>query len=146
MRQVSKAVVMACAVLTGGMAHAGPPVEVTFRNLGSTAVDLNNVTSNESSTYLIANPKHDQRVDPGATTYARVQRTTSPDLNAAHMRYTSGGKTCAFGTIYQMRTLPGGIKQPEWTKTATPSGGAICTATITRMGADYSWSVEFTMK
>ncbi|MCY1184903.1 hypothetical protein D9M73_256340 [compost metagenome] len=75
-----------------------------------------------------------------------VQRVVSPDVNAAMVRYTMGRKTCAFGTTFQMRLMPGGIKKPEWTKTATPSGGATCTANITGTSADNSWRVEFTMK
>ncbi|WP_369989837.1 hypothetical protein [Pseudomonas xanthosomatis] len=143
---MSKGVFAVASLLVAGLAHAGPPVEVTFKNLGSQNAELKLVTSNEISTHQIANPKPFQVVEPGAVTNAKVQRIVSPDVNGAQLRYSSGGKTCAFGTTYQMRTLPGGIKQPQWTKTATPSGGATCTATITRTSADYSWAVEFTMK
>lgn len=143
---MSKGVFAVASLLVAGLAHAGPPVEVTFKNLGSQNAELKLVTSNEISTHQIANPKPDREVKPGAATRVTVQRTVSPDVNGAQLRYTSGGKTCAFGTTYLMRTLAGGIKQPQWTKTATPSGGATCTATITRTSADYSWAVEFTMK
>ena len=40
-----------------------------------------------------------------------------------------------------------GNKIPQWTKTATPSGGAVCAATITTANpTTYEWAVEFTMK
>ncbi|MBV4529905.1 hypothetical protein HU719_000430 [Pseudomonas sp. SWRI107] len=139
-------VVAAFALLATGLAEAGPKVNVTFKNVGTQTAVLKIVTSNESSTFQIASPPPLQKVDSGSFTNFDVQRVISPDVNSAQVRYTMGSKTCAFGTIYQMRVLPGGITQPQWTKTATPSGGATCTATITRMNADYSWAVEFTMK
>ncbi|WP_240791751.1 MULTISPECIES: hypothetical protein [Pseudomonas] len=146
MKTSVKSVFAAVSLLVAGAVQAGPLVEVTFKNLGSQPANLKMVTSNESSTYQIADPKPDQKVDAGAMTYAKVQRVISPDVNAAMVRYTIGSKTCAFGTTFQMRMLPGGITQPQWTKTATPSGGATCTANITRTNADRSWAVEFTMK
>lgn len=146
MKKMTKGFVAALSLLAAGAAQSGPLVEVTFKNLGSQSATLKMVTSNESSTYQIADPKPLQTVLPGATSSFRVQRVISPDVNSAQVRYTIGTKTCAFGSIFQMRTLIGGGKQPQWTKTATPSGGASCTATITRMNADYSWAVEFTMK
>lgn len=139
-------VVAAFALLATGLAEAGPNVNVTFKNVGAQPAVLKLVTSNESSTYQLASPRPPQEVSPGEVAVFDVQRVISPDVNSAQVRYAIGSKTCAFGTIYQMRVLPGGIKQPQWTKTATPSGGATCTATITRMNSDYSWAVEFTMK
>lgn len=136
----------AATLLAAGHAEAGPNVNVTFKNVGTQTAVLKLVTSNESSTYQIASPRPVQEVSAGAVSIFDVRRVVSPDVNSAQVRYTIGRKTCAFGTIYQMRVLPGGIKQPQWTKTATPSGGATCTATVTRMNADYSWAVEFTMK
>ncbi|WP_322366610.1 hypothetical protein [Pseudomonas sp. Teo4] len=146
MKKTSLTLFATASLLAVGVAQAGPPVEVTFKNLGTQPATLKLVTSNESTTFQIANPKPDQTVQPGSQTHMRVQRVVSPDINAAMVRYTIGSKTCAFGTTYQMRTLAGGIKKPEWTKTATPSGGATCQATIISMAADYSWVVEFTMK
>lgn len=146
LKQTSMIVVAAGSLLVAGLVQAGPPVDVTFKNLGSGQAVLKLVTSNESSTFQIANPKPREKVDAGSVTSFRVQRVVSPDVNAAMVRYTIGSKTCAFGTTYQMRILPGGIKQPQWTKTATPSGGETCTANITNTAADYSWKVEFTMK
>ncbi|MGG5291456.1 hypothetical protein [Pseudomonas shirazensis] len=139
-------VVSAVALLAVGVAQAGPLVDVTFKNLGREQAVLKIVTANESSTYQVANPKPREKVEANTSTLFRVQRIISPDVNAAMVRYTMGSKTCAFGTTFQMRMMPGGIKQPQWTKTATPSGGATCAATITSTAADYSWKVEFSMK
>ncbi|MFV3405526.1 hypothetical protein ACNFIC_16505 [Pseudomonas sp. NY15463] len=133
-------------LLVAGAAQAGPNVNVTFKNVGTQNATLKLVTSNETSTYQIAKPPPAQTVAPGVPINFDVQRVVSPDVNAAMLRYTIGSKTCAFGTTFQMRVLPGGITQPQWTKTATPSGGATCTANITRTNADRSWAVEFTMK
>lgn len=146
MKKTTQVVIGGASLLLAGMVQAGPPVEVIIKNLGTQAATMKLVTSNETSTYQIANPKPSKTIQAGSSTLMRVQRVVSPDVNAAMIRYTIGGKTCAFGTTFQMRTLPGGIKQPEWTKTATPSGGATCTATITSTAADYSWKAEFTMK
>lgn len=146
MKKTSQILFATVSLLAAGVAQAGPNVHVTFKNLGTQPAALKMSTSNETSTYQIANPKPLQKVDPGNAIGFDVQRVVSPDINAAMVRYTIGQKTCAFGTTFQMRTLAGGIKQPEWTKTATPSGGATCTANITSMNSDYSWNVEFTMK
>ncbi|MFJ4055910.1 hypothetical protein ACIPZC_20975 [Pseudomonas sp. NPDC089743] len=146
MKKTSQAFLATVSLLAAGLSQAGPNVNVTFKNVGTVPAELKMVTSNETSTYQIASPKPAQRVPAGGQTNFDVQRVVSPDVNAAMVRYTIGRKTCAFGTTFQMRLLPGGIKQPQWTKTATPSGGAACTANITSTRADNSWTVEFTMK
>lgn len=146
MKKTSQVLMASVSLLIAGMVQAGPKVNVTFKNLGAEDAILKIVTSNESSTYQIASPKPDNTVPSTKTINFDVQRIVSLDVNAAMVRYTQGRKTCAFGTTFQMRLMPGGIKVPEWTKTATPSGGATCTANITRMNADNSWAVEFTMK
>ena len=146
MKKTTQVLMGGVSLLLAGMVQAGPPVEVIIKNLGTQAATMKLVTSNETSTYQIANPQPSKTIQAGSSTSMRVQRVVSPDVNAAMIRYTIGGKTCSFGTTFQMRTLPGGIKQPEWTKTATPSGGATCKATISSTAADYSWKAEFTMK
>ena len=111
------------------------------------------VTNNEVSTNTNASPKPKTTVQPqGADTYV-VQNIISPDANAATVRYTIGSKTCVFGTTFVNQIsggalLPGGpTKIPKWNKTATASGGAVCTATIKSQNlSNYSWTVEFTMK
>ncbi|MFJ4112769.1 hypothetical protein [Pseudomonas sp. NPDC089758] len=146
MKKTSQAFLATVSLLAAGLSQAGPNVNVTFKNVGTVPAELKMVTSNETSTYQIASPKPAQWVPAGGQTNFDVQRMVSPDVNAAMVRYTIGRKTCALGTTFQMRMLPGGIKQPQWTKTATPSGGAACTANITSTRADNSWTVEFTMK
>jgi len=146
MKKLVNGVVALAALVGAGLAQAGPVVHVTFKNLGSKPAELKLVTSNENSTFLIANPKPRAEVPPGENSQFNVQRLVSPDVNGAQVRYVIGAKTCAFSSTFLLHTLPGGINQPKWIKSATPSGGATCTATITRMNADYSWDVEFTMK
>ncbi|NIF26039.1 hypothetical protein F3J44_06525 [Pantoea sp. Tr-811] len=146
MKKTMQIVLGGASLLLVGMVEAGPLVEVTIKNLGNQQAVMKLMTSNETSTYQIANPQPDQKIEKGASTFMRVQRVVSPDVNAAMIRYTMGGKTCVFSTTFQLRTLSNGMKQPEWTKKATPSGGASCTATITGTAADYSWKTEFTMK
>ena len=146
MKKTSQIVLATVSLLAAGLAQAGPPVEVTIKNLGAQPAVMKLVTSNETSSYQIANPKPSNTIPASSSTFMRVQRLVSPDVNGAMVRYTIGSKTCAFGTTFQMRMLPGGIKQPQWTKTATPSGGATCTANITSTSADYAWKVEFTMR
>jgi hypothetical protein len=146
MKKTSQVLVGSVALLMVGMVQAGPNVNVTFKNLGTEAAVLKMVTSNETSTFQIASPKPKSTVEPNQHISFDVRRIVSPDMNAAMVRYTKGQKTCAFGTTFVMKMMSNGIKKPEWTKTATPSGGATCTASITRMNADYSWAVEFNMK
>ena len=146
MKKKSQVLMASGSLLMAGMVQAGPKVDVTVKNQGAETMVLKLVTSNESCTYQIAVPRPAQEMAPGTVSTFGVQRVVSPDVNAAMVRYTMGRKTCAFGTTFQMRLMPGGIKKPEWTKTATPSGGATCTANITGTSTDNSWRVEFTMK
>lgn len=150
------AVLSAATLFAAGAVHAGPPVTVTFKNLNTTTpASYTRVTSNENSTYVNASPKPVASVTAGVSDSYVVTYLTSPDVGGAYVRYTMGGKTCVFGTTFLNEIIPGGIfnpggtpnKVPKWTKTATPSGGAVCTATITSQNlTTYAWSVEFTMK
>ncbi|MFQ6557616.1 hypothetical protein Q7F05_16865 [Pseudomonas sp. Lb2C1-1] len=82
----------------------------------------------------------------GADTYT-VQSSLSPIANYANLRYTIGGKTCTFLATYVGTVGSGGSTIPKWNNTATPSGGAVCTAKVTSTNiSTYAWSVEFTMK
>jgi hypothetical protein len=56
-----------------------------------------------------------------------------------------GDAKASFDTIPGLRfACPG---YARWTKSATSSGGAICTANITYANAStYDWQVEFTIK
>lgn len=141
---VTLTIVSACAT---GLAHAGPPVQVTFKNLGTQPANYEVTSSNEASTYNNATPKPDSEVAPQMADAYKVQSLISPDSNWAQVRYTVDRKTCVFSTTYVNQLIGGGSKVPKWSKTATPSGGAVCTATITSQNlSNHSWTVEFTMK
>ena len=121
----------ATSIIAATAAIAGPPVTVNFKN-NNTTTDATYaiVTSNESSTYANASPKPATTVSKlGSNSYA-VTSLISPDVNYANVRYKIGSKTCVFSTTFVNALQPGGYKIPQWNKTATASGGAICTATI----------------
>jgi len=80
MRILSATAVM----LAAAPALAGPPVEVTFRNLGTESVKLQLTNANETSTYQIARPAPLQEVQPGSSITFSVQRLVSPDTNGAN--------------------------------------------------------------
>lgn len=138
----------ATSIFAATAAIAGPPVTVTFKN-NNTTTDATYaiVTSNESSTYANASPKPATTVSKlGSNSYA-VTSLISPDVNYANVRYKIGSKECVFGTTFVNALQPGGYKIPQWNKTATASGGAICTATITSTNlTTYAWTVDFVMK
>lgn len=135
------------AITAAGSALAGPPVTVTFKNVGNTNATYKIVTSNEASTHINANPKPDTPVKRGEIDTYIVQSNISPDANYANVRYTMGGKTCTFLATFVATPGPQGSKIPKWRNTATPGGGATCTAKSTAVNATtYAWSVEFTMK
>lgn len=131
-------------------AHAGPSVTVTFRHVGTVDSDPASyviTNSNETSTRLNANPKPETVIKAGDSDTYRVQSTISPDVNYASARYTIGGKTCVFSTTFVRSPGAGGVTLPKWKKTATPSGGATCTATITSTNVGTrEWAVLFTMR
>lgn len=145
MKRFTRILCATASLLAAGQALAGPPVEVTFRNLGTETVKLQLTNANESSTYQIAVPAPDQEVRAGQSIKFTVQRLVSPDANGAMLRYADGRKSCAFSTTFVMM-MAGGIKQLKWNKTATPTGGATCTAVNSGFAANYAWKAEFTMK
>ncbi|WP_192456261.1 hypothetical protein [Musicola keenii] len=141
------------ALFAAGAAHAGPPVTITFKNLGTSEAKYSPVTSNEVSTNANASPKPLTIVSPQGYSLYVVQNTISADATAATVRYTIGKKTCVFATTFVNTVIPGGLitgtvtKVPKWNKSATASGGATCNATITSTNlSTYAWAVEFTMK
>ncbi|TDB45383.1 hypothetical protein [Photorhabdus luminescens] len=140
----------ATASLTAaGAAYAGPAVTVTFKHLGASGsadAVYTIITNNESGTYVNATPKPSPSVGPRGVDIYQVQSPLSPDVNYAMVRYKIGVKTCEFMTTF-VNAYVNGVKIPKWNKGATPSGGAVCNATITSTNiATYAWSVEFTMK
>jgi hypothetical protein len=139
--------VLAVSMLMAGSALAGPPVAVTFKNLGTADATYKIVTSNEATTNVNSTPKPATTVPAGGTDFYTIQSNLSPDANYANLRYTIGGKTCTFLATYV--GVPGqlGSTVPKWNNTATPSGGAVCTAKVTSTNiSTYAWAVEFTMK
>lgn len=143
--------VAATAVLmTAGVVQAGPAVTVTVKHLGATDSEpaVYTVTNaNETSTQQNSQPKPKTSIDVGESNTYTVQSLISPDTNYAHVRYKIGDKTCVFSTTFLNIRSATGSKIPQWKKSATPSGGATCTATITSTNyTDYSWAVQFTMK
>lgn len=139
---------LALAILTAAAtAQAGPPVTVTFKNLGTEAAVYTVVTSNEISTQRNARSPIRPKVDVGASDSYIVQSTISPDTGYATVRYVMGVKACVFSTTFSKTPAAGGVRVPKWTKTATPSGGAVCTATsrVTNL-SNHAWAAEFTMK
>ncbi|MCW7763965.1 hypothetical protein [Photorhabdus luminescens] len=140
----------ATASLTAaGAAYAGPAVAVTFKHLGevgSADAVYTPVTNNEAGTYANARPTPKTSVMQGKSDYYLVQSPLSPDVNYAMVRYKIGLKTCEFMTTF-VNGYVNGVKVPKWNKGATPSGRAVCNATITSTNfLTYEWSVEFTMK
>lgn len=145
--------ILCCALgLSGlaaaGVASAGPTVAVTFKNLSTTTVAKNVIiTTNEVATNANASPKPVLTVNPLSSDTYGVTSTISPDVNYAALRYTMGTKTCVFYTAFVNTLGSGGVKIPTWSKSATPSGGAICAATITSVNiATNEWAAQFTMK
>lgn len=139
---------LALAMITvATTAQAGPPVTVTFKNLGTEAAVYTVVTNNEMSTQRNARPSISSTMKPGETGVYVVQSNISPDTSYATFRYVMGIKTCVFSTTLSRLPAAGGVRVPKWTKTATPSGGAVCTATsrVTNL-ASHAWAAEFTMK
>ncbi len=133
----------ALLLATTATVHAGPPVTVTIKNLNTTtAATYSIITNNESLTYANSTPKPPTPVPPSTMAAPFVvQSTLSPDVNFASIRYKVGSKTCVYYTAYVNGT------GPQWSKSATPSGGATCTATITAINpATAAWSVELTIK
>lgn len=138
---------LALAALTlSAVAQAGPPVQVTFKNMGSEAATYSPSGRNEMGTHTNASPTPDVIVNAGKIDSYNVMSGISPDSNYATVRYRMGRKECQFTTTFINTQMRGGVKVPKWKESAVASGGAICTAR--RLSTDYSnygWSVEFSM-
>lgn len=147
-RQSLAALLAAAALSAAGAAQAGPKVTVTFKNQGTADATYKIVSANESNTYSNASPKPQTTIPPGKSSVYTVQSLQSSDVNYAAVRYSIGNKVCQFYTAFVNTLGAGGTKIPNWSKTATSSGGgATCAATITSTSlSTYEWAVEFTMK
>lgn len=123
------------------VAHAGPPVTVVFKNLGTAVAKNVLISQNEKLTNASSTPLPASTVPGGASNTFVVANPLSPDANMAALRYQIGTKECVFYTAYVNAI------SPVWSKSATPSGGATCTATITSVNpTTNAWNVQFTMK
>lgn len=128
-------------------AQAGPPVTVTFKNLGTERAEYSPLNRNEQSTQMNARTPISPIVEAGDSTRYIVQSSLSPDTSYASVRYVMGSKACVFSTTFVKLPGAGGAKIPKWNRTATPEGGAICTATSRATNlSTYAWEAEFTMK
>jgi hypothetical protein len=140
---------LAVAALSLPGAALAASVEVTFKNLNTSQAATYSITNSiESVTYANANPKPSDTVEPGDTIVFTVAQITSL-VTTAQIRYKIGSKQCVFHTAFTGTppSILGGGVIPNWTKSATPSGGAVCTANITSASAStFDWQVEFTMK
>jgi hypothetical protein len=132
---------------TSVTAQAGPPVTVTFKNLGTEVAEYKPVTRNEISTRLNARMAIAPKVQTGDSNVYSVQSTLSPDTSYASVRYVMGSKVCVFSTTFIKLPGAGGAKVPKWNRTANSEGGAVCTATSRATNfSTYAWAAEFTMK
>jgi hypothetical protein len=130
-----------------GSAVAGPPVSITFKNLGPEPAMHTITNNNEASTRYNSNPTPAPSVSADNSNFYIVQSRTSPDANYASLRYRAGNKECVYSTTFVATAGPGGSKIPKWKESATPSGGAICTIDVlSRSYSTYEWAVQITMK
>ncbi|WP_216356354.1 hypothetical protein [Janthinobacterium sp. GW458P] len=130
------------------VAFAGPQVLVTVKNLNATEQAVQWIaTNNEISTQANASPTPAPKIPALEQNSFRVQSNLTPIVNYASLIYTMGRKQCQFHTAYTFATGSNGVQTPQWSKVATPSGGAVCTATITSTDmSTHAWAVTFTMK
>ena len=134
------------ALYTGPVV-AGPPVTVTFKNIGSQTVTYMPTTNNEFITKTNASPTPQASVTSNDSNTYLVQNNASPDYTHANLRYQIGSKKCVYLSTFVTTPGPGATKVPKWNSTATPSGGATCTIRTTRTNpTTYAWSVEITMR
>lgn len=72
------------------LAHAGPPVQVTFKNQGSADAVDSASGRNEMGIHTNASPKPRATVKSGDSGSYMVQSGLSPDSNYATVRYQIG--------------------------------------------------------
>jgi len=146
MRKPVAALLASVALSAAGIAYAGPPVTVIFKNRSSDTATLSIERSGEIFTYANASPKPVDTVLPGGTNTYLVQGPISPDVTVAHVSYKIGSGTCEFSTSY-MNTSGLWGDTPKWNKSAHPSSRARCTATVTSVNpTTHAWTVEFTIR
>ncbi|UFH50619.1 hypothetical protein [Pseudomonas sp. KNUC1026] len=107
-KNMMMAALAAATMCAAGAAFAGPPVEVTFKNLGTQKATYQVITQNEALTYAHATGRPKTELGAGETDKYYVQIPINPDANAANVRYTMGNKTCVFMTTFVNQVAPGG--------------------------------------
>lgn len=128
-------------------ALAGPEVRVTFKNLGDESATYSPHEGNELITRTNSSPSPAEEVPQNGQDSYNVRSQVSPSVNYAQVRYVLGNKTCVFLTSFVATPGFAGTKIPKWAHSATPGGGATCVIRSTGVSlADYSWSVEMTMR
>jgi hypothetical protein len=139
--------IFALTALHTNPAIAGPPVTVTFKNLGTQTATYTPISNNEFITKLNATPPPQTTVLANTFETYTIQSPTSPNYNHANLQYKMGAKKCVYVSTFATTPGPGGSKIPKWNNTATPSGGATCTTRVTNTNpSTYAWSVEITMR
>jgi hypothetical protein len=135
------AVLAVLAVLAAPGAALAANVTVRFENQHASQAAAYSITNTvQAVTNANANPEPQNTVPAGGTDIYTVGPVVS-SVTTAEVLYKIGSKQCVFHTDF---TFSG---TPKWNKSATSSGGAICTATITYVNATtYDWNVTFTMK
>jgi hypothetical protein len=141
----------AAALLAASGAASAVDVEITFQNLhASQDATYSTTNSIENYTYANAFPTPETTVPAENSDVYTVGNPLTDLVTPAQVRYTIGSKKCVFNTNYTGTptfTPNGTVIIPNWEKSATASGGAICTATITYAHpSTFDWQVTFTMK
>ncbi|WP_414913534.1 hypothetical protein [Pseudomonas sp. IT-P258] len=137
----------ALTALYTGPVVAGPPVTVTFMNLGTQTATYTPITNNEAITKVNASPTPQASVIANGSNTYTIQSQISPDYNHANFRYQIGNKKCVYLATFVTAPGYGASKIPKWNNTATPGGGATCTIKVTKTNpSSYAWSVKITMK
>jgi len=146
-RTLTKATWALAALITAGVAQAGPQVTIVFKNNGTVPATFSPASSAEFLTRSAARQTPEAQVAGGGVSSYRVTSSYPPAISNATVRYTIGSKICVFKTSYINSHVRGGTIQPRWNKSETSSGGARCDARISSTNpADHSWVVEFTMR
>ena len=137
---------IAALSLPGTALAANVTVTVKNKSTSQTATySINNTV--QAVTNANANPSPAITVAANGTDVYTVSQITNL-VTTAQVQYTLTGtaKQCVFHTAFTA-TPSGSAVIPNWTKSATSSGGATCTANITSLNAStYNWAVEFTIK
>lgn len=147
--KISRSLIAAFAMTISHInsAVAGPPVTVTFKNLGTQIATYTPITNNEAITKANASPAPQTSVTANGSDTYDIQSQISPNYNHANLRYQIGNKECIYLATFVTTPGFGASKIPKWRNTATPSGGATCTIKVTKTNpSTYAWSVVITMK